>query len=170
MFTGNYSAIGGLQGMHDTSFSLFDGANGTVWTSLAPCDQGRGSVFCTICPEGTYKKEKGVSMCLPCGNGPAHSIYTSKGYIDEDCPYQCLPGFTGLDCLTPFQEFLRQLGGPLVVSLTLASFAVIVLVVILLLLQYNSRCCFSPFMDRTPITAVQTARIILALCMVCAGY
>lgn len=138
LLTGNYSAYGGRQGSYELYSSPFDGTNGTVWTSLAPCEQGRGTVFCTICPAGTYKKEKGVSLCLPCTNSPAHSVYTHEGYIAEDCPYQCLAGFTGTDCLTPFQEFLRQLGGPLVVSLSFALFVVIVLVVILLLTHYNS--------------------------------
>lgn len=141
LFSGNYSVRGGSQGSHDHRLtqSKHDGADGSIWTSLAPCQQGRGTVFCTICPPGSYKSEAGVSDCSLCTNGPLHSIYTMKGYTDENCPYQCLPGYRGHDCLTPFYEFLRQLGGPLVLFFILSIFVIIVLVVILLLSHYNSK-------------------------------
>ena len=139
-FTGNYTVYGGKQGAKESrnTTSIFDGEDGTVWTSLAPCTQGRGSVFCNICPEGTYKQETGISDCLPCMNAPSHSIYTAKGYYDENCPYQCLSGYKGLDCLTPFHELLRQLGGPLVLVLILSISSITVLLTIFLVLHYNS--------------------------------
>lgn len=138
LFTGNYSVAGGKQGSHSVTELLSDGADGTIWTSLAPCEQGRGTVFCTICPAGTYKKDQGIGECVPCTNSPQHAIYTSKGYNKEDCPYQCLAGYRGSDCLTPFHEFLRQLGGPVVLSLILGLLVILVLVVILLISHYNS--------------------------------
>ena len=140
LFTGNYSAQGGKQGttIQPMVISDYDGKDGTVWTSLAPCEKGHGTVFCISCPPGYYKKLTGISECLPCTNGPTHSYYTNKEYIDENCPYQCLSGYRGHDCLTPFYELLRQLGGPVVLLFALTIFIIIIIIIILLLSHYNS--------------------------------
>ena len=155
-FTGNYSAFGGRQGMapspnpsfseaHTISpsfseahtISPYDGEDGTVWTSLAPCAAGRGSVFCTICPEGTYKNETDVSPCLPCTNGPPHSVYTNREQGNEECPFTCISGYRGKDCLTPFAEFLRQIGGWMMVMIILSLFIIVLVVCMLVILKYN---------------------------------
>lgn len=148
-FTGNYSAFGGRQGMAPSlspsfldlsdvqTISPYDGEDGTVWTSLAPCAVGRGSVFCTICPEGTYKNETDVSPCLPCTNGPPHSVYTNREQGNEDCPFTCISGYRGKDCLTPFAEFLRQIGGWMMVIIVLSLFVIVLVACMLFILKYN---------------------------------
>lgn len=119
------------------TLSPYDGEDGTVWTSLAPCAAGHGSVFCTICPEGTYKNETDVSPCLPCTNGPPHSVYTNREQGNEDCPFTCISGYRGKDCLTPFAEFLRQIGGWIMVVIILSLFIIVLVACMLFILKYN---------------------------------
>lgn len=114
-----------------------DGEDGTVWTSLAPCDAGYGTVFCTICPAGTYKTDKDVSKCTPCTNGPEHSTYTEVGQSTHDCPFTCLAGYRGRDCLRPYDEFLRQIGGWGVVVVIALLFISVLVACTLLIQQYN---------------------------------
>ena len=140
-FDGRYHALGGKQGgqMDGAHNRTHDGADGTVWTSLAPCRPGWGSVFCTECPQGSYKNTTDVSLCVPCENAPEHANYTQRGYVDANCPYECNEGFRGKDCLTPFEEFLRQLGGPVVLIVAFLLVVVVVAIITLVIVQYNSR-------------------------------
>lgn len=167
-FDGEYSAMGGHMGNHtsvarvgsvsrmslsggiarhssnNTTKSVFDGEDGTVWTSLAPCLPGYGTIFCTQCSAGTYKIEEDVSTCLPCTNGPAHSTYIEEGCKSEICPYKCFVGYRGKDCLTPFDEFVRQFGGPIVLVIFIVVAFIVVCVTTLLTMKFNrSRGCFS---------------------------
>ena len=146
LFTGNYSAAGGLQGStpptgsplsFSNASSIFDGADGPVWTSLAPGGEGYGTVFCTLCPAGTYKNGSDVLPCLPCTNGPEHSVYTNRGQGNPQCPFTCLSGYRGQDCLTPFAEFLRQIGGWVMVGMILGLFLITLSACTLVILQYN---------------------------------
>ena len=148
LFTGNYSAVGGRRGMVPTtslpflessSFIEGDGEDGTVWTTFAPCDAGYGTVFCTVCPAGTYKTERDVSPCTPCSNGPVHSEYTMTGQTTKDCPFTCLTGYRGNDCLRPYDEFLRQIGGWKAIVGISVLFIFVVLGCTLLIRQYNRR-------------------------------
>lgn len=128
---------------NNTTKSVFDGEDGTVWTSLAPCLPGYGTIFCTQCSAGTYKIEEDVSTCLPCTNGPAHSTYIEEGCKSEICPYKCFVGYRGKDCLTPFDEFVRQFGGPIVLVIFIVVAFVVVCVTTLLTMKFNrSRGCF----------------------------
>lgn len=170
-FDGRYHALGGKQGgqIDFAGNRTHDGADGTVWTSLAPCKPGWGSVFCTECPQGSYKNTTDVSLCVPCQNAPEHANYTQRGYIDANCPYECNEGFRGKDCLTPFEEFLRQLGGPVVLIVAFLLVVVVVAIISLVIVQYNSRIrCELP--GRNPSAAVQAARADGAFCVVFAGH
>ena len=139
-FDGTYRALGGKQGSQSDSalYTSHDGMDGTVWTSLAPCKPGWGSVFCTKCPRGSYKNVTDVSFCVPCENAPDHANYTQEGYSDAECPYECIAGFRGKDCLTPFAEFLRQLGGPVVLLVSCILLVVVVGIITVIFVQYNS--------------------------------
>ena len=141
-FDGRYHALGGRQGgppSGEPRNRTHDGADGSVWTSLAPCRPGWGSVFCTECPQGTFKNTTDVSQCVPCENAPEHANYTQRGYVDPNCPYECNAGFRGKDCLTPFEEFLRQLGGPVVLIVVCLLLVAVVAIITLVIVQYNSR-------------------------------
>lgn len=52
-----YDVRGGLGGTSKDPSILpgKNGTDGTVYSSLSPCQPGYGSVFCVICPEGTYQ-------------------------------------------------------------------------------------------------------------------
>ncbi len=179
LFTGNYSAMGGLHGtppptsspffVANTS-SIYDGSDGTVWTSLAPCGEGYGTVFCTVCPAGTYKNGTDVSPCVACTNGPEHSVYTNRGQGNSQCPFTCLTGYRGQDCLTPFAEFLRQIGGWMVVGVILALFLITISVCTLLILQYNRILFIRCLILRNACTPIPTTRTVSSISMVCSRY
>lgn len=95
-------------------------------------------MFCTKCPRGSYKNVTDVSFCVPCENAPDHANYTQEGYSDAECPYECIAGFRGKDCLTPFAEFLRQLGGPVVLLVSCILLVVVVGIITVIFVQYNS--------------------------------
>lgn len=150
LFTGTYSVLGGKKGnvtaerkgvvktaasRNDTS--PFDGEDGSVWTSLAPCRPGHGTVFCTVCPAGTYKIEKDTSFCLPCHNAPTHALYVEEGCASELCPYRCEVGYRGKDCLTPFDEFVRQFGGPIVLTIFVVLFVLVIFATTLVTMKFN---------------------------------
>lgn len=128
-----------LPTIKSASFAEGDGEDGTVWTTFAPCNAGYGTVFCTVCPAGTYKTEKDVSPCTPCSNGPVHSEYTMTGQTTKDCPFTCLSGYRGKDCLRPYDEFLRQIGGWGAIVGISGLFVFVLIGCTLLIRQYNRR-------------------------------
>lgn len=150
LFTGKYSVLGGHKGnatsepstvaravMAGNETSPFDGEDGTVWTSLAPCRPGYGTVFCTVCPAGTYKIATDTSFCLPCQNAPPHALYVEEGCVSELCPYRCEVGYRGQDCLTPFDEFVRQFGGPIVLTVFVVLFVLVIFATTLITMKLN---------------------------------
>ncbi|RQM24520.1 hypothetical protein B5M09_001394 [Aphanomyces astaci] len=85
----------------------------------------KGASGCTLCPNGTIAPVDGSSHCADCGVGettagpgavacrgcsvkPEHATYNKHG----SCAYMCDKGHIGLDCLTPFEEFIQPIGGP----------------------------------------------------------
>jgi hypothetical protein len=56
-----------------------------------------------------YSKADTTDACQPCTNKPDDSAYVSDP--EEQCAYDCDPGYQGGDCLSPFDFFVSSIGG-----------------------------------------------------------
>ncbi|EQC30797.1 hypothetical protein SDRG_11558 [Saprolegnia diclina VS20] len=100
-------------------------------TACAACPPGsmspeKGTVHCTLCPIGSTAPRAGSAncelcdvghttpavcslACVPCDSKPYHASYNQNG----TCHYMCEKGRVGLKCLTPFEQLVAPIGGPL---------------------------------------------------------
>jgi hypothetical protein len=124
------------------SFASSDGSTKCILCSLGsysdqegqskcvPCPIGsiatsEGSKNCTVCGIGETTTKTGSLTCMQCHDKPEHAAYNMRG----NCSYACEKGRNGIDCLTPFERFVKPIGGALgfvilVFSLTSMVFAV----------------------------------------------
>ncbi|KDO20432.1 hypothetical protein SPRG_14370 [Saprolegnia parasitica CBS 223.65] len=110
-FSGEYHVQGGSS---DTKLPAPIGSIGTYFGF--PCPPGYGGLLCRACPIGTFKEERGSDECIPCRNAPPDSHYTLTGETSTECTWSCDPGYTGLHCLSPLEDFFEMFGGKLVVG------------------------------------------------------
>ncbi|ETV78447.1 hypothetical protein, variant [Aphanomyces astaci] len=106
-------------------YSPTEGASICVKCPRGSYSDEKGASGCTLCPNGTIAPVDGSSHCADCGVGettagpgavacrgcsvkPEHATYNKHG----SCAYMCDKGHIGLDCLTPFEEFIQPIGGP----------------------------------------------------------
>ncbi|TMW62340.1 hypothetical protein Poli38472_009833 [Pythium oligandrum] len=68
-----------------------------------------GSTNCTVCGIGETTAKPGALICEGCTYKPEHASFNVHG----NCSYACEKGRTGLDCLTPFERFVKPIGGTL---------------------------------------------------------
>ncbi|CAK4106070.1 unnamed protein product [Aphanomyces euteiches] len=107
-------------------FAADDGSATCAKCPIGTFSDDKGAAACRECAIGTIAPSEGSSTCQECGIGettdgphsiscrkctgkPEHSTYNKRG----SCDYGCDPGRRGLECLTPFELFIKPIGGPL---------------------------------------------------------
>ncbi|CAE7200936.1 pim2 [Symbiodinium natans] len=83
-------------------------------TTLTPCQPGLAGPVCQPCPVGLWGDGEGT--CQECTNHLGkHGIYTTEGWANETCPYQCIPGLPAVqinpDCLNNIDFAVSFFGG-----------------------------------------------------------
>ncbi|ETV94805.1 hypothetical protein H310_11479 [Aphanomyces invadans] len=106
-FSGTYSVMGGKADKETARASI-----GTYFGF--PCPPGYGGLMCRVCDKGSFKQERGSSECLVCKNSPVNAHYTHNGSTSSECLWSCDPGYTGIHCLSPLDDFFDMFGGKLV--------------------------------------------------------
>lgn len=127
-FSGTITTTGGAAGVvYESAVQSFDvtlsnaaqpGQSGLI--SLPKCPPGYGNNLnqqnndsvCAICPVGTYSYGTNEpSGCTQCTNAPQHSYYYLEGETSPDCNYDCDPGYSTSNCLTPFENIIFNVLG-----------------------------------------------------------
>ena len=91
------------------TFSKTTGATNCTKCPIGYISEDQGASNCTICPIGFTTDSIGQKHCRGCIEKPKHSTFNQPG----SCTYACDKGRTGLDCLTPFERFVKPIGGPI---------------------------------------------------------
>ncbi|OQR91580.1 hypothetical protein ACHHYP_04547 [Achlya hypogyna] len=89
----------------------FAPAKGGAKCTLCPVGSiaaAAGSAMCTLCDVGATTAAAGATRCQQCTAKPPHASYNQNG----TCHYMCEKGRVGLSCLTPFEQFVAPIGGP----------------------------------------------------------
>ena len=87
--------------------------NGAVNCSTCPLNSIAstvGSPTCSNCDVGYYS-DTSRTRCLECNSKPATSSAIYVFSNTEICSFTCLPGFILPQCLTPFNDLVRKMGG-----------------------------------------------------------
>ncbi|KDO35157.1 hypothetical protein SPRG_00003 [Saprolegnia parasitica CBS 223.65] len=85
---------------------------GAVHCTLCPIGSTAskaGSATCDLCDVGHTTRAVGSLACVRCDTKPYHATYNQNG----TCHYMCEKGRVGLKCLTPFEQLVAPIGGPL---------------------------------------------------------